>query len=328
MGEVKQIQPNHADHISGYKDKWLQNMLDTECVIAQPKYDGERMLIHIDHGNIYCTSRRHSKATGKFMENQDKLPKLKEFFKDFCYDYTVVDCECYQKDWSTIVGILHSLPERAIELSKANPPYFALFDCLFFDGEDLRDKPYRQRLEKLLKVLAYVTFSFTYRMHLASFIDDDLLVNNLTEAHAFTSIDEFPIAMQNAIDDGYEGIVVKSLDKTYYEQGASLKCKKFETVDVVVCGYDVGRGKYADTIGALHVGYYDPSTQSIVKISNVNCGTDEERNMWRDKWEMLKNSVIEVKCQEVTDSSLRHPVYIRIRDDKDYTMCTRDTIFK
>ena len=38
--------------------------------------------------------------------------------------------------------------------------------------------------------------------------------------------------------------------------------------------------------------------------------------------------VIEVKCQEVTDKSLRHPVYMRLRDDKAKEMCTKDTIFK
>ena len=57
-------------------------------------------------------------------------------------------------------------------------------------------------------------------------------------------------------------------------------------------------------------------------------GTDEERNMWRDHWTELKNSVIEVKCQEITEKSLRHPVFVRFREDKDYKMCTRNTIFK
>lgn len=114
--KVKQLQPNHADHITGYKDKYIDEMLFNEEVVAQPKYDGERMLIHINNGEVYCTSRRFSKKTGRYMENQDKLPVLKETFKNFKYDYTVIDCEAYSKDWSTTVGILHSLPERAIKL--------------------------------------------------------------------------------------------------------------------------------------------------------------------------------------------------------------------
>lgn len=323
--KVKQIQPNHADHVSGYREKYLQEMLDYEAVVAQPKYDGERMLIHINHGEVYCTSRRHSKKTDRFMENQDKLPDLCEACKSFDLDYTVIDCECYAKDWSTIVGILHSLPERAIELSKRNVPRFAVFDCLFYDGKDLRLLPYCDRLLCVAKVVHKINYE---PMHVVKFINEELKPDDMKNLHYLSRVDEFDTAMKNAINMGWEGIVVKSLFRTYYDVGASIKCKKFETVDCVVCGYDVGRGKYSDTVGALHIGYYDPDSDSIIKISNVNCGTDEERNMWRDHWTELKNSVIEVKCQEITEKSLRHPVYIRLRDDKDYKMCIRSTIFK
>ena len=323
--KVKQIQPNHADHVSGYKEKYLQEMLDYEGVVAQPKYDGERMLIHINHGEVYCTSRRHSKKTNRFMENQDKLPDLCEACKNFDLDYTVIDCECYAKDWSTIVGILHSLPERAIELSKLDTPHFAVFDCLFYDGKDLRQLPYCDRLLYVAKTVHKINYE---PLHVVKFIHEELKPDDMKNLHYLSRVDEFDVAMKNAINMGWEGIVVKSLFRTYYDVGASIKCKKFETVDCVVCGYDVGRGKYSDTVGALHIGYYDPDSDSIIKISNVNCGTDEERNMWRDHWIELKNSVIEVKCQEITEKSLRHPVYIRLRDDKDYKMCTRSTIFK
>ena len=53
MIDVKQIKPNHADHISGYKEKWLNELYEFEPVIAQPKYDGERMLIHFDLSLIH-----------------------------------------------------------------------------------------------------------------------------------------------------------------------------------------------------------------------------------------------------------------------------------
>lgn len=322
--KVKQIQPNHADHISGYREKYLKEMFANEIVIAQPKYDGERMLIHINKGEIYCTSRRFSKKTGRYVENQDRLPVLKTLLKPVIdLNYTVVDCECYSKDWSTIAGILHSLPERAIELQKVNLAKFACFDCLFYDGEDLREKPYVDRLGKLATLLDKVDSS---QIHFIEFMNTDKIMNDLSFGR-ITSVQQSQEIMTAAINEGFEGIVVKSLDRAYYDKAASLKCKKFETLDVVVCGYQQGRGKYANTIGALEIGYYDPDTDSIIKISQVNCGTDEERNFWRDNWSTLKNSVIEVKCQEITSKSLRHPVYIRRREDKDYTMCTKETIF-
>lgn len=324
--EVKQIAPNHADHISCYNDKFLNEMFKNETAIAQPKYDGERMLIHIDHGKVYCTSRRFSKKTGQYMENQDKLPILQSIFNKYKdLDYTILDCECYSKDWSTIVGILHSLPERAIELQKANQAKFAIFDCLYYDGTDLRDLSYIKRLEFALKIVNDVNYE---NLHLVKFMNNLHQPDDITHSAIINNQSDWQDCMQNAINNGFEGVVIKSLNKKYYDKAASLKCKKFETVDVVVIDYQQGRGKYENTIGALIVGYYEPETKSFVRVSNVNCGSDEERQCWKDNWSKLQYSIIEVKCQEITDKSLRHPVYIRRRDDKDYTMCTKETIFK
>lgn len=323
--KVKQIKPNHADHISGYKDKFLIPMYEHELVVAQPKYDGERTLVHINNGEVYCTSRRISKKTGYYMENQDKLPILQEKLKNFNLGYTVVDCECYAKDWSTIVGILHSLPERAIELQKQDTARFAVFDCLFFNGNDLRDRPYIERLAYAKKVVDAIDYE---PFHFVKFMNEQNIPDECYNASFIKSNEQWQKCMQNAVDIGFEGIVIKSLSKHYYDVGASLKCKKFETVDCVVIGYQQGRGKYENTVGALEIGYYEPLTNDFVVISNVNCGTDEERDMWYKNWTTMKYKVIEVKCQEITEKSLRHPVYVRLRDDKDYTMCTKETIFK
>ena len=329
MFEAKQLNPNHADHITGYNKKWLANMYENEYVIAQPKYDGERMLIHINHGQVICTSRRFSKKTNRYMENQDKLPILQEACKHLTdLDYTVIDCECYSKDWSTIVGILHSLPDRALELQKENQAKFAVFDCLFYDGKDMRYQPYWQRLKCALDVVKMIHYN---NLHFIKFMDyycQPSTYSIYSLPKRIRTDEEWQLCMKNAIEDGFEGVVIKSIDKLYYDKGASLKCKKFETVDVVVIDYKPGTGKYANTIGALVVGYYDKDNNKFERVSNVNCSTDEERNYWYEHWNELKYSVIEVKCQEITDRSLRHPVYIRRRDDKDYTMCTKDTIFK
>lgn len=325
--EVKQIPPNHADHISCYNDKFILSMFEQEAVIAQPKYDGERMLIHIDHGKVYCTSRRFSKKTGRYMENQDKLGALRFACKDFDVDYTVLDCECYAKNWSTIVGILHSLPERAEELQKLDTAKFAVFDCLFINGKDIRNEPYIERLRFAKQVVETIHYE---PMHLIEFMNNDYQPDSrIYKATTIKSYLDWQTCMTKAVETyGFEGIVIKSLNKTYYDKGASLKCKKFETVDLVVIDYQQGRGKYENTIGALVVGYYEPETNSFVRVSNVNCSTDEERQYWKDNWTKLQYSVIEVKCQEITDKSLRHPVYVRRRNDKDYAMCTKQTIFK
>lgn len=327
MIEAKQIAPNHADHINGYRQDYLQKMFEEEAVVAQPKYDGERMLIHIVGKQVFCTSRRFSKKTGKYTENQDKLKFLREAIakSKYEFDYTVLDCECYANTWSEAVGVLHSLPERAEELLKTVNLRFAVFDCLFWEGKDIRDKEYWRRMS----VAEYVVDELGIEnMHLVKFMNAACQPAGADEAVTIENEQQWQTCMENAINAGFEGVVLKSLGRKYYDKAASLKCKKFETVDVIVHSFQQGRGKYADTIGALRVGYYDPNTDSIVHVSQVNCSTDAERDYWRDHWEELVGSVIEVKCQEVTKGSLRHPVYIRRRPDKNAKDCTKDTIFK
>lgn len=307
--KVKQIWPAHADHISHYKEKWLNEMFGTDKVIAQRKYDGERMLVHFNNDEVYCTSRRISKKTNCYMENQDKLKNLPRLHD---IGYTVIDCECYSNTWSDIVGILHSLPDRAYELQKTVPVKFAVFDCIWYDGKDISNLPYRERLEFAKKIVNLLNDK---RFHFA-------------ETCSVSSLDEVYTIANRYWQQGYEGIVVKSLEKAYYDKGAMLKVKRSETVDLVVYDWQYGTGKYSNTVGALRVGYYDAETDTIVHVTKVNCGTDSDRDWWRDNWPNCKNTVLEVKTQEITDKSLRHPVYIRIREDKDYHECTRDTIFK
>lgn len=279
-------------------------------VVGQPKYDGERLLVHYHNGKTYCTSRRISIKTNKYNELQANLPTLHAQLKGI--GYTVLDGEVYSKDWATIAGITKSLPERAIALQQDNEVKYAVFDCLYFDGQDIRDLPYSERLVIAQNVVTTLNKS---NVHLVDTIEI------LSAKHAGTFMDE-------CIANGFEGAVIKRTDKTYTDKRAMLKLKKSETLDCVVYDKIQGNGKYSDTIGALSLGYYDADKDTIIHITQCAPGTDADRNMWRDNWDSMKLSVVEVKCQEVTKQSLRHPVIIRIRNDKDYTMCTKETIFK
>lgn len=312
--EIEQIWPAHADHISYYKEKFVDELFTKAPVVAQRKYDGERMLIHFLNGKVYCTSRRISKKTGKYQENQDRLAHLPQLQ----INYTVIDCECYADTWSEAAGVLHSLPERALELQKNVNIRFACFDCLFFNGEDLREMNYAARRSYLVKLLDLLKLLFNdSRFHLV----EEREVVNREDAYR---------AAQEQWDLGREGVVIKALNKTYYDKGAMLKIKRFETIDVVVYDYQPGNGKYEGTVGALYVGYYDAETDSIKHVSKVNCGSDAEREMWMYMFDHdnAYGKVIEVLCQEITEKSLRHPRYVRLREDKDMKMCTRNTIFK
>lgn len=347
---IEQIYPAHADHISGYD--WtkrngtnaIDDMLEHEHVVAQIKHDGERIKMHFDGRNdTIMDSRRASKKLGglyaQCQQNFDKFRNTHLYYDDKTDNvigtsitlndtakdlgYTVLDGELKavrngKDSWSDIVGVIHSLPDRARQLMKSNEfeVKYMVFDCCFYDGKDIRDLPYAKRYEFAKKVV------------------DGLKFENksieLVKNQVITSKEELYKFRDECIANGYEGCVIKSLDRSYYDKGAYIKAKKFETVDLVVYGYQEGNGKYAGTVGALNVGYYDPHTGSIVHVTDVNCGTDQDRAEWLQglKDGSRYKGVIEVKCQEITDKSLRHPVYVRYRPDKPYTDCVRESIFK
>lgn len=297
----EQIYPTHIE----------KRMLDfSHDIMAQTKYDGERTLIHFNHGNVWMTTRRISKKTGKYNEVQTKIRNL----PNLDIDYTVIDCETYSNTWNDIVGILHSLQDRAYELQSNVEVKFACFDLVYYNGQSLINVDYGRRFVALTEFLKNVLIPIDNRFHLVRFTK----VNSYEEALQFKD---------KMIEEGYEGCVLKDLSKGYYDKLFTMKMKKIYTVDCVVYDYQKGTGKYSNTIGSLVLGYYDKETDTIKYVSNVNCGTDEERDMWYNNWDKMKNTVLEVKCQEITSKSLRHPVYVRIREDKSYTECTYDTIF-
>lgn len=322
--EIEQFKPAHADRIDGYD--WtnkkgfnaLDDMLKNERVVVQRKHDGERIKMHILHNETVMDSRRISKKTGLYAQCQQNFPEFQNL--DFSFGYTVLDGELKairdgKDNWSDIVGVIHSLPERA-QMLKDKHEFeikYEVFDCCFYDGHDVRDLPYRDRYE--LAKIAVVMLN-----HPNIDIVDSIEVHSKEDV--YNERDKFIAA-------GCEGIVIKSFDRKYFDVGAYIKAKRLETKDIVVYDFEYGNGKYAQTVGALKCGYWDPDAKTVVHVCDLNCGTDQDRAEWLQGLldGSRKYGVVEVKCQEVTKDSLRHPVYVRYRQDKSYDMCVKDTIF-
>lgn len=116
-----------------------------------------------------------------------------------------------------------------------------------------------------------------------------------------------------ARDKGHEGIIVKQPDAPYEcKRGYHwMKIKPKATVDVPIVGIEEGTGKYRGQMGKV-----------ICELDGVEfrVGTgwsDEERAaMWPNSVH-YHGRMIEVKYAEKTpDGSLRHPRFVRFRDDK------------
>ena len=120
----------------------------------------------------------------------------------------------------------------------------------------------------------------------------------------------FEKEMNNAVQRGEEGIVVKMADSPYELKERSkywLKMKPTETYDLLVVGKFNGQGRLKGTLGGLVVKFNDQK----VKVGSGY--TDEERQLFMTH----QPKIIEVKCKGITeDGKLREPIFVRIRDDK------------
>ncbi len=92
------------------------------------------------------------------------------------------------------------------------------------------------------------------------------------------------------------------------------KIKPVKTVDLVVTGFTDGEGKYLGLVGSLRC-----STSEGYEVAAVSGMTDEQR---LDVTGADLGRVVEVRYQYVgSRGRLRHPTFVRWRDDKNVKEC-------
>jgi len=115
-----------------------------------------------------------------------------------------------------------------------------------------------------------------------------------------------------AVAQGWEGWVLKASNyDTWY------KVKPVRTIDAVVTGFKDGDGKYLGLIGALQVSVEGHAIAWVSGMDDMTrCEIDEDKDLGR---------VVEVAYQYVgAKGRLRHPRFVRWRDDKSADACTLD----
>ncbi|KYH39231.1 MAG: ATP-dependent DNA ligase [Candidatus Hecatellales archaeon B24] len=239
--------------------------------LAEYKYDGERLQIHkLANGEVMIFSRRLENITHHY---PDVCELARKHVKA---DEVILEAEgvAINPDSGEMLPfqeLMHRRRKYGIEEAMEQYPIALFcFDLLYADGEDYTLKPLPQRRRKLEKAIKR-----SERVQ-------------LSQAMVASSVEELEKFFEKAIEDGCEGVVVKSMGSdSVYQAGARgwlwIKYKRdyksvlTDTVDLVAVGAFHGRGKRAGTYGALLMAAYDKKSDLFKTVCKVGTGfTDED----------------------------------------------------
>lgn len=269
-----------------------------ECSLEY-KLDGERVQAHKNDGEVNLYSRRLENITEQYPDIADLIKNNVKSEK------VIVEGEIVAFDPQT--GEL--LPFQTLmrrrrkygikEAVKEYPASLNLFDILLVDKTDYTTKTYPERRKKLEEI--------TKKNDRIKPVEAKV-VNNPKDIETF---------FEKAVEDGCEGLMAKSIQPdSIYEAGSrgfkwikykrEYKTEMIDTIDTVIVGALMGRGRRAGTYGAILVAIYDQDQDMFRTISKVGTGFSDTD--LAEMPEKLKEYKIDHKHPRV-DSKLKADVW-------------------
>lgn len=308
-------------------------------LLFEPKWDGFRGLIAWDGETLEIGSRGAKPLTRYFPELVEALPKILPGPCLLDGEIVVATGEpgAQRLDWEALSQRIHPAASRVERLAAETPAMFVAFDLLAEGEEDLQQTPFRERRERLEKLLAEAK----HPLQLTRTTEDP--------ATAKKWLDEFEGA-------GLDGVVAKPLDQPYAPGKRTLiKIKHARTADVVALGYRIH--KSGSGVGSLLVGLYD-GDGILRQVGGVAAWSDKRRQELVEELAPLverddsgeavtaegersrftgskdvsfvrlrPERVLEVRYDQLEGARFRHTVqFERWRADRDARSCTYDQL--
>lgn len=277
--------------------------------IVDYKYDGNRYQIHKEGDNVIIFNRKGNIVTPQF---QDVVEQVRKYDVHTC----ILDGEIYpiNEDGSPaehklMATRVHSKNhEEAREKVKVK---WVVFDCLKFGKDTIMDLPYSDR------VIAIKTLP--------------------DQAHRMQEGGDTLAFYNRAINDGFEGIIVKDASLPYEAGKRSMGWAKYKppriNLDVVILNAKYGEGKRANVFGSYGIAVKTEDS-GYINLGSIGSGFSDSQlvrltNELRRQVDSHKDGVfyflprvvLEVTADLITQDAqgnwgLRFPRLVRIRDDK------------
>jgi DNA ligase 1 len=275
--------------------------------LLEPKLDGVRVITIVNAANKTATMYSRN---GKVLENFGHITAAIEANIELFDRSIVLDGEMVSSSFQALMKQVHRKSDA--ETSDAR---LMLFDVLplseFQKGESIMGQKRRSNLLRSMKAVLDKVGSI------------DIIPQIEVDLGSYVGELQFKQYNKDAIEAGFEGIMIKDVDAIYEcKRSASwLKMKPFIEVSLTVTAVEEGTGKNAGRLGALICEGEDDGKKIQV---NVGSGlTDDQRaEFWNDQQDLL-GQIVEIRADAATrnqDSedvwSLRFPRFLRFRGFK------------
>jgi ATP-dependent DNA ligase len=224
--------------------------------IFEPKWDGFRVLVFRDGGELLLQSRDLKPLDRYFPELREQL--LAQLPARCVLDGELVLARDGALDFEALQQRIHPAASRIALLAEQTPASIVFFDLLCEGERDWRDAPFRERRAALEVLLARAT--------------PPLHLTPATEQHAVARdwFERFEGA-------GLDGVIAKSGSGAYQPNKRAMhKVKHERECDCVVAGFRWHKGGEGKSLGSLLLGLYDDAG-SLQHVGVASSFTAEKR---------------------------------------------------
>jgi ATP-dependent DNA ligase len=212
--------------------------------IYEPKWDGFRALAFRDGDELFLQSRDRKPLNRYFPELEEPLLALGGHEARFVLDGEVVIARPGGGlDFDALLLRIHPAASRVRMLAESSPASFVAFDCLADGDDDLRDRPFVERRE-----------------HLVRLVSDPPASVRLTPSTADPEVARHWFDVFEGA--GLDGVIGKRGSDPYAPGKRTMaKIKHVRTADCVVAGFRWHKNGPGTLVGSLLLGLWNDEGQ-------------------------------------------------------------------